>query len=109
MHSRGRKTSLEGGPFFSKNRNPKAKNQDLLPGLPYFALATDIIGNQLGGNSLQHVHANILAGLFHACSGEFWKVMLTSTTLAVVCKSCSSILSLLAKLNSIGNSIGSRN
>jgi hypothetical protein len=38
----------------------------MMPGLAYFAFATDILGNQLGGNSLQHVHAYILAGLYHA-------------------------------------------
>ena len=68
MHSR--RTSLEGSSVFFMDRIPKAKNLDVLPGLPYFALATDIIGNQLGGNSLQHVHANILASLYHGQLGR---------------------------------------
>ena len=60
---RSRRTSVEGSS--NPTRIPK-KNMDIIPGLPYFALATDIIGNQLGGNSLQHAHVNILAGLYHA-------------------------------------------
>lgn len=43
----------------------KPRNLDVIPGLAYFALATDIIGNQIGGHTLQHVHVNILAGLYH--------------------------------------------
>jgi hypothetical protein len=63
--SRSRRTSIEGGnPAFPTRA--KTRNLDVMPGLSYFALATDILGNQLGGNSLQHVHAYILAGLYHA-------------------------------------------
>jgi hypothetical protein len=49
---------------------PKARNLDILPGLPYFVLATTIIGNQLGGNSIPHVHAFILASLYYAQLGR---------------------------------------
>jgi hypothetical protein len=42
-----------------------AMNVDIIPGLRYFSLATDILGNHLGGNNLTHVHANVLASLFH--------------------------------------------
>jgi hypothetical protein len=62
--SRSRRTSIEGGPIFPARAKPK--NIDRMPGLAYFAFATDILGNQLGGNSLQHVHAHILAGLYHS-------------------------------------------
>jgi len=48
----------------------KPRNIDIIPGLAYFAIATDILGNQLGGNKLQHVHANILAGLYHGQLGR---------------------------------------
>lgn len=60
---RSRRTSVEGSMNTPKSL---ARNLDLLPGLAYFALATDIIGNQLGGITLQHAHVNILAGLYHA-------------------------------------------
>jgi hypothetical protein len=62
--SRSRRTSIEGGTTLPPRAKPK--NLDIMPGLAYFAFATDILGNQLGGNSLQHVHAYILAGLYHA-------------------------------------------
>jgi len=65
MQSRSRRTSIEGANP-SLPQRAKTRNLDVMPGLSYFALATDILGNQLGGNSLQHVHAYILAGLYHA-------------------------------------------
>lgn len=36
-----------------------------MPGLDYFAYATDILGAQLAGISLKHVWAFVLAGLYH--------------------------------------------
>jgi hypothetical protein len=89
MHSRSRRTSLEGPPFFVKSRNSKARNIDILPGLSYFALATDIIGNQLGGNSLQHVHANILAGLYH---GQLGRVLESHAYIHNACRGLQVIL-----------------
>lgn len=41
-----------------------SRNLDVIPGLAYAAFATDILGNEIGENTLQHVHANILAGLY---------------------------------------------
>ena len=52
-----------------------AKNVDKIPGLGYFALATDVLGNQNSGNELAHVQANLLAGLYMgqlACTFESW-------------------------------------
>jgi hypothetical protein len=89
IHSRSRRTSLEGAPFFTKTRSSRAKNLDVLPGLPYFAIATDIIGNQLGGNSLQHVHANILAGLYH---GQLGRVLESHTYIHSACRGLQAIL-----------------
>ncbi|KAF1985714.1 hypothetical protein K402DRAFT_421654 [Aulographum hederae CBS 113979] len=40
------------------------KNTDIYPGLAYYALASDILGNHNGGTTLAHVQANILAGLY---------------------------------------------
>ncbi|OWY50690.1 c6 zinc finger-like protein [Alternaria alternata] len=40
------------------------KNIDLLPGLAYYAYATDILGNQQGGNTVAHAQAMLLAALF---------------------------------------------
>jgi hypothetical protein len=88
-YSRGRRTSSEGTPFFVKNRYSKARNLDLIPGLPYFALATDILGNQTGGNSLQHVHANILAGLYH---GQLGRVLESHAYINNACRALQHIL-----------------
>lgn len=40
------------------------KNMDVIPGLAYYAYATDILGNLQGGNGLAHVQAGLLAGLY---------------------------------------------
>lgn len=40
------------------------RNLDVIPGLAYYAFATDIMGNCHGGNDLSHVQANLLAALY---------------------------------------------
>jgi hypothetical protein len=46
-------------------------------------MATDIIGNQLGGNDLLHVQANILASLYQ---GQLGRVMESHGFLAAACR-----------------------
>ncbi|KAL3584544.1 hypothetical protein FPOAC2_14324 [Fusarium poae] len=47
------------------------QNHEAIPGLEYFAYATDILGNHLGAyNSMKHVYANIFAGLYHGQLGR---------------------------------------
>ncbi len=42
------------------------KNYEVVPGLEYFAVATDILGNHIGSyNNMKNVYANIFAGLYH--------------------------------------------
>ncbi|EJT68926.1 hypothetical protein GGTG_13516 [Gaeumannomyces tritici R3-111a-1] len=43
---------------------------DVIPGLDYLALATDIIGNQVGGSTFWHIYANLLAGLYYGQLGR---------------------------------------
>ena len=43
---------------------------EVIPGLDYFAYATDILGNHTGGHSLPHVYACLLAGLYHGQLGR---------------------------------------
>lgn len=88
-YPRSRRTSLEGGYGLRSNSAYKIKNLDVIPGLAYFALATDVLGNQLAGNSLQHVHANILAGLYH---GQLGRVMESHGYIAAACRSLQVIL-----------------
>ncbi|KAK2593416.1 hypothetical protein QQS21_008867 [Conoideocrella luteorostrata] len=42
------------------------KNYEVIPGLEYFALATDILGNHMGAyKNMKNVYALIFAGLYH--------------------------------------------
>jgi len=67
-----RRASFQGGAPHVKPRRNMDRNMDVIPGLDYFAYATDIIGGQLAGTSLRHIHAHILAGLYH---GQLGRVM----------------------------------
>jgi len=90
MQSHSRRSSLDG--VLTPSSSPRAKNAknlDVIPGLSYFAMATDIIGNQLGGNSLQHVHLNILAGLYH---GQLGRVLESHAYISQACRSLLVIL-----------------
>jgi len=88
-HLHRRSSSSDDGHSIPRTSSIKAKNLDRIKGLAYFALATDIIGNQVGGNSLQHVHANILASLYH---GQLGRVLESHSYLTLACRSLHSIL-----------------
>jgi hypothetical protein len=87
LQPRSRRTSIEGA--YRGITGARAKNLDIIPGLFYFALASDIIGNQLGGNSLQHVHVNILAGLYH---GQLGRVLESHAYIHQACRALQVIL-----------------
>lgn len=42
----------------------RPRNIDILPGMAYFSYATDILGNQQGGNDVAHAQAMLLAALY---------------------------------------------
>lgn len=86
---RSRRTSVEGFAYPPKSLSSKAKNFDVIPRLPYFTLATDIIGNQLGGNTLQHIHVNILAGLYH---GQLARVLESHAYISQACRAVQIVL-----------------
>lgn len=47
------------------------KNYEVIPGLEYFAFATDILGNHTGAyRDMKNVYANIFAGLYHGQLGR---------------------------------------
>lgn len=58
------------GPTSAASPAPSKKNYEVIPGLEYFAYATDILGNQFGGYKLSHVQAHILASLYYAQLGR---------------------------------------
>lgn len=68
INHRSRRQSTEGN--LPKVDVSKTYNMDWIPGLDYFAYGTEIIGSQLGGNRLQHVHLGLLAGLYHGQLGR---------------------------------------
>ncbi|KOS20296.1 Xylanolytic transcriptional activator xlnR [Escovopsis weberi] len=67
-HERGsqsRRSSIHGAGSVRIGYSPK-KNYEVIPGLEYFALATDILGNHHGAyHNIKNVYANIFAGLYH--------------------------------------------
>ncbi|EGZ74518.1 hypothetical protein NEUTE2DRAFT_155194 [Neurospora tetrasperma FGSC 2509] len=67
-----RRQSFQGGGAPAMRVGSLKRNMDVIPGLDYFAYATDILGGQLAGTSLRHIHAYILAGLYH---GQLGRVM----------------------------------
>ena len=89
IQPQNRRPSAEPATFGAETLPLRPRNLDVIPGLAYFALATDIIGNQIGGNSLQHVHVNILAGLYH---GQLARVLESHAYIHQACRSLQVIL-----------------
>ncbi|KNG44379.1 c6 zinc finger domain-containing protein [Stemphylium lycopersici] len=53
------------GSFASETSDDsRPRNIDILPGMAYYAYATDILGNQQGGNTTAHAQAMLLAALY---------------------------------------------
>lgn len=52
-----------------KSAMSKKRNYESLPGLEYLGPATDIVGNQDGGVTIQHIQANILIALYYGQIG----------------------------------------
>ncbi|MCJ1310842.1 hypothetical protein MMC25_004509 [Agyrium rufum] len=62
-------------------------NVDVIPGLAYYAHATDILGNEHGGVDVQHVQAKLLAGLYMgqlANSFESWAWIHSASVTATI-------------------------
>lgn len=58
------------GPTSAASPAPPKKNYEVIPGLEYFAYATDILGNQFGSYKLNHIQAHILASLYYGQLGR---------------------------------------
>ncbi|KAL9064085.1 MAG: hypothetical protein Q9157_007964 [Trypethelium eluteriae] len=61
------------------------KNSDVIPGLAYYAYATDILGNLQGGNDTSHAQAFILAALY---SAQLVRVMDSFSWLTQATRAC---------------------
>ncbi|TFB04271.1 hypothetical protein CCMA1212_003803 [Trichoderma ghanense] len=61
-----RRSSIHGASGPVRSGLGLKKNYEVIPGLEYFALATDILGNHTGAyHNMKNVYANIFAGLYH--------------------------------------------
>ncbi len=65
-----RRASFQGSGSSIKGGRSLRRNLDVIPGLDYFAYATDILGGQIAGTSLRHIYAYLLAGLYHGQLGR---------------------------------------
>ncbi|KAG8664438.1 uncharacterized protein FPOAC1_013776 [Fusarium poae] len=68
-------TKLDDRPLFrgvgaSGAGSSPTRNYEVIPGLEYFAYATDILGNHTGAYNMKNVYANIFAGLYHGQLGR---------------------------------------
>ncbi|KAI9883923.1 MAG: hypothetical protein M1823_004293 [Watsoniomyces obsoletus] len=79
----GRASSLEDAS--PADRGPPLTNADVIPGLAYYAYATEILGNLQGGNELAHVQAGLLAGLY---AGQLGRVLESWKWINWACTSC---------------------
>ncbi|KAI8629930.1 hypothetical protein F5Y19DRAFT_63937 [Xylariaceae sp. FL1651] len=99
-----RRSSLQGGLPLGRGTQSHKRNLDVIPGLEYFSLASEIIGGHFGGSNLKHVYVHILAGLYHGQLGrvlESWAHISTaSRTLQVVLRPSLGRLSTLRNCNS---------
>lgn len=77
-----RRSSLQGNIPLGRASSAPKRNMDVIPGLEYFALASDIIGGDYGGFGLRHVYVHIFAGLYHGQLGrvlESWEHISTAS------------------------------
>ncbi|KAI9812570.1 MAG: hypothetical protein M1827_004559 [Pycnora praestabilis] len=88
MGGSSRRASVDGLPIFQK-RDDGLKNADVVPGLAYYAYATDILGNLHGGNELSHIQANLLAGLY---AGQLARVLESWRWINSACTACQVII-----------------
>lgn len=61
------------------------RNVDVIPGLAYYAQATDILRNCHGGNDLARVQANLLAGLY---AGQLAQGFESWSWIHTACRAC---------------------
>jgi len=65
--------------------SPAPRNIDVIPGLAYYAKATDILGNVHGSNELANVQANLLAGLY---AGQLARTFESWSWIHSACRAC---------------------
>jgi hypothetical protein len=71
--------------FSSDSGTESRRNIDILPGMAYYAVATDILGNQCAGNTIMHAQAMLLAGLY---MGQYARVHESWSWIHTACRMC---------------------
>ncbi|KAL5421793.1 hypothetical protein PMIN06_013135 [Paraphaeosphaeria minitans] len=71
--------------FSSDASDTRARNIDILPGMAYFSYASDILGNQSGGNTIAHAQAMLLAALY---LGQYGRVLESWSWTNNACRIC---------------------
>ncbi|KAI2640071.1 hypothetical protein GGS21DRAFT_504950 [Xylaria nigripes] len=77
-----RRSSVQGNTKSHRISSTYKRNIDVIPGLEYFALASDMMGGDYGSFGLKHVYVHILAGLYHGQLGrvmESWEHITTAS------------------------------
>ena len=77
--------SPEPEPTSSCLSNPQERNMDVIPGLSYFAVASDILGELPGGGDVSHIQANLLAGLY---MGQLARILPSHNYISIACRAC---------------------
>ncbi|KAL5114396.1 hypothetical protein ACEQ8H_007706 [Pleosporales sp. CAS-2024a] len=75
------------GSFDSTHDEPRVRNLDVMPGMAYYAYATDILGNHHGGLTIAHAQAFILAALYisqYARVLESWSFIHSACKITIV-------------------------
>jgi Fungal Zn(2)-Cys(6) binuclear cluster domain len=73
------------GSAISGPTDPRGKNMDVIPGLAYYAVAADILGELPGGGDVSHIQANLLAGLY---MGQLARIVPSHFYISNACKAC---------------------
>ncbi|KAF2272121.1 uncharacterized protein EI97DRAFT_234236 [Westerdykella ornata] len=71
--------------FNSDHEETRKRNIDRLPGMLYYCIATDMLGNLTGGFSIGHAQANVLAALY---AGQYARVMESWSWINNACRIC---------------------
>jgi hypothetical protein len=71
--------------FSSEDSDHRPRNIDILPGMAYYSYATDILGNQQGGNTVEHAQAMLLAALYLS---QFARVLESWSWINNACRVC---------------------
>jgi len=71
--------------FHGESSDSRPRNIDILPGMAYFSYATDILGNQQGGNTVAHAQAMLLAALYLS---QFARVLESWSWINNACRIC---------------------